>query len=263
MGQAAKKKKLLRSSKNDLAKITQAIKSLTDKINQKKASTWTEQQVQEIENTRNLYGFVLCRVRYLIFQNAGYSFEDPLDKLPLLGHQQQIEVISNLLFGQFNLISKGWNQVKQAAVSEQREFNFEHPIELFFEVCQQMAEADLAAPLDKNINQGDSLTATRIYLRDEAKFYRDKLESEETNLVLNEFRNSKYWWRFVIYSIWHHKFKPDLKHTWIEFLKSHKSWVKFNCNKKPIENAKLVAFKWQAGLPVNAKSSQPIKFHTN
>ena len=260
MGRSAKRKKRLKSSKSDLEKMTQDIKSITNKITAKKAFAWTEEQVEEIEYTKNLYGFALTRVRYLIFKNAGYSFEDPVDNLPLVGHKKQIETISNLLFCQLNLISKAWDIVRQAAVLERREFNYNHPIELFFEMCNQMASADLSDPLSRDIDRGDSLTSSREYFRTEAKFYRDRLESEQTKSILNEYKQSKYWWQFFLHSMWAYRYNPDIENTWKEFLKAHKQWVSFNCNKESIENARLLAFKWNHGRPVNPKTGQPIKF---
>jgi len=260
MGRSSKRKKKSKSNKNALLIIEEGIQSITKDIVRRKESSWTKEQKEEIEYTKNLYGFALSRVKYLISKNIGYSDEDPINKLLLLGHKNQIQTISDLLFSQLNLISKGWEIIEDSTISESKEFNFNHPVELFLEICNQMVNEDLAAPLSKGIYQGDNLTETRRYFRDEAKFYRDRLEEEEKEKKLDEYKNSEYWWHFFLYSIWEYKQKPKIKHTWKEFLKAHKKRVSFiNCQKVS-ENISLTASYWHQGYPFNPKTNQLIKF---
>jgi hypothetical protein len=225
---------------------------------------WTKDQEVAIENQKQLWQWTAGLIDYLQREQLGFKHPNPLNdpKLHRL-QREQIEVNSNYRFSQLNLIIVGWNLIKDAAKRNHRNFAFNHPRELFTELCRQQATVDTSSVInDKGENGG--IGKVRANHRIRAAFYRGRLESKEEEEMLEMHRKSEYWEDFIIYAIWEKRnsglranFK--MRDCWKAFLEAHKKLTTFWCSNSPIDGCILILPKWNWGYAVNPKTSRRIK----
>jgi hypothetical protein len=153
--------------------------------------------------------------------------------------------------------------IEQAAQANQREFPFNNPRELFTKICLQQKDSDLSGTL--NGSEG-GLEEQRSNFRIRSHFYRDRLPAEDARQLLNIHQESSQWSNFIIYAIWDKRYTSyrksptsrTMRETWQDFLKAHKNFTAFWCNKGDVDGYRLSILAWRAGRGFDPKTNKQI-----
>jgi hypothetical protein len=227
---------------------------------------WTKDQGVVIENQKRLWQWTAKSIDYLQQKQLGCEPLNPLDNPELHSLQRKlIEVNSCYQFSQLNLIIVGWDLIKKAAQGNNRNFPFNNPRELFTEVCRQQVTFDIK-DIVTGEGEDDGIGKVRKKCSFRITFYREKLEVEETEKMLEMGRKSECWENFIIYAIWKKKNSSDtranfkIRDCWKSFLSAYKNLTAFWCSKTPVDRYKLILPKWNSGYAVNPQTSRRINW---
>jgi hypothetical protein len=226
----------------------------------------TPNQITQITNTQNFWYWVTGRIDWLQKEQLGFCLPDPLDHPKISDFQLwhwQLNVTSRYHFAQLQICIAGWNLIKRAAETNQREFPFNNSRSLFATVLLQQKESEISDIL--NGSEG-GLEEQRANLRIRSHFYRDRLPAEDSCKLLKTHQESSQWWNFIIYGIWEKRdssyrklpSSPTMRETWQGFLKAHKDFTSFWCNKKAVGNYRLHMISWREGQGFDPKTNQRI-----
>lgn len=229
----------------------------------------TPEQWQRWEYEKNKWKIIGSKIDYLQRMEAGFIVKDPLAN-PIFDSAWQVylNILTDRLFAELKLTIAGWEQIRDQATANQRDFPFNNPRELFAESCKQESELGTKFFLSTGINQGQSLANIRDYYRSMNGFYGGRLEHQQS-CMLQEHQECDHWQKFVIYAVWKHRHdknfnKGRISRAWKIFLKAFKAESVMICNKSFMKEygVKFCTIKWNQGHPVYAATSQPALFAT-
>lgn len=230
----------------------------------------TNDQKNWLKHMQNFWVWMGLRLDYLQLKQLGFLPMDPIDNPDLFPRQREhLDLFSSHLFQTLQVVIKGFPFIKDAAIREERNFNFDNPRDLFTEICRDWSKSDIEAPFSKGIDQGVELNQVRAAWTTMSKFYRGRLskdftgksvcENEPTeDQILSDLKSGDWvgFWQFAVFK---HRFK-ELREPWKEYLKTHKNLNRFIHETKPIEGTSLVLLKWHSGHAVYSSTNTPLKF---
>lgn len=230
----------------------------------------TKEQNWRWEQERIKWKIIGSKIDYLQRMEAGFIVKDPLaDPIFDSAWRVYFNILTDRLFAELNLTIAGWEPIQDAANSNQRDFPFNNPRELFAESCKQESEFGTEFFLSTDINQGETLADIRDYYRFMNSFYRDRLEHQKQSRMLQAHQECDRWQRFVIYAVWNYRRdknfnKGKISMAWRNFLKAFKAESAMICNKSFMKKygVKFCTLKWNQGHPVYTNTNRPVLFPT-
>ena len=217
-------------------------------------------QVEYFKKQQAIWQWLGARLDYLQRIQIGFRLVDPLETPAIHPRFREFIIIENeRKFAFLNLINKGFDHIKAAAVSCDREFPFDNPRELFSEVCRQQANTIRVMEVG-DINQGSTTNEYRKHLVFLNSLYRDREQPETTTQFLDAAKNSPTWEYFSLYAIWNYRNRKPLKHYWTEYLKAFKAVIRLHHDTSDRDGAKLTRLKWNTGHAVISATGKPASF---
>jgi quinol monooxygenase YgiN len=230
----------------------------------------TAAQLAQITHTENFWALILKRIDWLqreqLIEQWGFCSPEILNHPEFYDFKYMnwmLDATSRYHFAQLQICISGWDLIKQAAQENQKEFPFNNPRELFSTICLQQKESDLSGIKD---GSEGGLEQQRANLRIRSHFYRDRLPAEETCKLLKMHQESSQWCNFIIYAIWDERYSSyrksptsrTMRETWQDFLKAHKNFTAFWCNKSDVDGYRLSILAWRAGRGFDPKTNKQI-----
>jgi hypothetical protein len=228
----------------------------------------TQEQNWQWEQEKIKWKIIGSRIDYLQKIQAGLIVKDPFSDPGFdLAYRDLFDVVTNRLFAELNLMIAGWEEIRDIALTNQRNFSFISPRELFAERCKQQAESLAKNFISNDISRYETLQSIRGNYRYVNKFYRNNLQESEHNKMLKTYSESDSWGRFAIYAVWDYRHNKKfnggkISRAWINFLEAFKQESKFACKKNDLKKygVKINTIKWCQGKPVYTSTNQPAGF---
>jgi hypothetical protein len=197
-----------------------------------KCKSLTPAQSWQSQNIKNDWEWFALRLTYLLLKRLGRRMPDPLNRPDIEdANKQRIDVISRLFLAEFDLIIEGWEIIESTALKEKGYFPFNHPTELFGDVCRYRSASDIEDLFTEKTICEVTLKQIRQNLREDSNFLRDRLNQEKQRRKLAAYKDSEDWALLTIYAIWNFRHNHQLVDHWKHFLKAHKNYVAMLCNK--------------------------------
>lgn len=225
----------------------------------------TDDQKNWLKHTQNFWFYMGLRLNYLQLKQLGFLPLDPIDDPNLHPSlREQIDLFSSHFFQMLQVVIKGLPFIKDAAIREGRNFNFDDPRDLFTEICRDCSKSAVEDVFSKGIDQGVELNQARASWTTMSKFYRGRLSKDylgksvcknelSEEQILSDLKSSDWFWQFAVFK---HQFK-GLREPWKEFLKTYKNFNRFI---HETQGTRLMMLKWHSGHAVYSSTSRPLKF---
>ncbi len=230
----------------------------------------TDDQKNWLKHMQNFWVSMGLRLDYLQRKQLGFLPVDPIDNPGLpLGHREYLDLFSSHFFQMLQVIIKGFPFIKDAAIREGRNFNFNNPRDLFTEICRYCSKSVIEDAFSKDIDQGVELNQARASWTTMSKFYRGRLSKDYSGKsvcknepseeqILSDLKSSNWFW-FWQFAVFKHRFK-ELREPWKEFLKTYKNLNRFI---HETQGTRLMMLKWHSGHAVYSSTSRPLKFDSS
>ena len=185
---------------------------------------------------KSQWQILALRLAYFLLKRIGRRMTDPLDCQEFdSDHKKYVDIISRMFLAELDLVIEGWELIESSALKQKNYFLFDHPYQLFEDVCRFRAKDDLSALLSDDAISEFYLSTFQKGLREESRLFRNRLDTETRKQKLDSYKNSNDWVYFAIYAIWNYRHSnkeehEDLAKAWGEFLKAHKKYVAMYCN---------------------------------
>ena len=230
---------------------------------------WTDPQKSAIENRKEYWNLIGKRIDYFQLKLCGYNPPDPVEEKELHpGWKEFINLISLYDFATLNLMISQFEVIKAAAIKEGRNFPFDNARELFAERCRELANSEVVEEISsRSVNNGNSLTNQQDGMTKLSFFLKGKVETEEEEELLEEFRTHKEWCVFWLFPVWKATIdgipsKP-LKRCWEDYLDAYKDVLKlFKKGSSVPDESKLIRPKWSAGHLFDPKTGKPLIYES-
>ncbi len=117
---------------------------------------------------------------------SGFLPADPADDKALHPRQrEQLDLYSRYKFALLDVLIRGWDIIKNAAICEGRPFPFANPRELFTQICRECANGSVEDMVSTGIDQAPTLNELRDSMTDSSAFFRKRLEERKHNKMLS------------------------------------------------------------------------------
>ncbi len=231
----------------------------------------TDDQKNWLKHMQNFWVYMGLRLDYLQLKQLGFLPVDPIDdpnSHPRL--REHLDLFSSYFFQMLQVVIKGFPFIKDAAIREGRNFNFDNPRDLFTEICRDCSKPVIEDAFSKGIDQGVELNQVRAVGTTMSKFYRGRLSKDYSgkSVCKNELSEEQIlldlksgdWFCFWQFAVFKHRFK-ELREPWKEFLKTQKNLNRFIHETN--QGTRLMMLKWHSGHAVYSSTSRPLKFDSS
>lgn len=210
---------------------------------------------------------LLCtRIFYLDGLFLGHRESDPFDSIDWRNYAVErriLELKADLAWAKLQVINHGFDLIREAALADGHEFNFQSPRELFAQILKEQRDHELEPIIANSIApNGATLKEERQIGALQSKFYRGRFETAREELEFLEFCRKQLWSGFWIYAIWSHRHRggqwEELRNSWKRFLKAHKALLEF-LNSPTVRANGASTLQWSQGAAISSATKRAVK----